>query len=51
MIWNLNIQKDKGKEYCKEGTINYVEYLNGQIWNGKRREYFYDGKLKLKENI
>ena len=33
----------KEKEYCKDGTIIYVEYFNDKIWNGKGREYFYDG--------
>ena len=36
----------KGKEYKDFVMIFEGEYLNNERWNGKGKEYYYDGSLK-----
>ena len=41
----LNWKKNgEGKEYHKDKIIFEGEYLNGKKWNGKGKEYDYNGK-------
>ena len=48
-IKGTNIKNGKGIEYKinKDNIIFIGEYLNGERWNGKGKEYYYNGKLEF----
>ena len=46
VIKGTNIKNGKGIEYQinKDNIIYIGEYLNGERWNGKVKEYYHNGK-------
>ena len=47
IIYELKNGNGKVKEYYHNKLIFEGEYLNGQRWNGKGKEYNYNGELEF----
>ena len=48
IVYELNKGNGYVKEYNYDGKLEFEgEYLNGQKWNGKRKEFHKNGKFNI----